>query len=248
MWLTKLEKGDKLNRNSIIFRGNFVRIKVSIAKTIDEIAPDIDVIIFLGKNWDRESIKRRVPRLSIASKITCMAAVALHDKSSNFILSTGYTSGYCESDYMLSDIKFYCDMFGNHPGFSTIDFRIDKFILEKRSIDTAENMEFCKEIIELNNFQRVAICTVGFHLERSLELASAYGLPVIQGIDSVALVLDVLKNKNSSLTRGIEDYKNSFDYCFREQILEYIARVINQLEPKGTLIRRLTIYLRNRKP
>jgi uncharacterized SAM-binding protein YcdF (DUF218 family) len=219
-----------------------------IAKACCEVQP-VDAIIVLGKNWDRKSLKTNNPELSIASKMNALAGIDLlySGRCKQLIISGGTTSGYNESEYMYQYIYEILKVV-NRWGFSTS--LCQKIILENRSISTAQNMEFCKEIIETNNYKSVSICTVDFHLKRSIQLAKAYGLPVCQGIESnliafqCAISCQKLNYQISNLDRLFLEY--SLDYNVREHFIEFIARTINILKPKGTLFAKSIHYLRSR--
>lgn len=203
--------------------------------------PQFDAVAALGKNW-RLPVEGMRIYLSLESKMTALAAGELfvQGKVGKIIFLTAETAGN--------------DPQGNpYPGeaeemkrFMRIFFPEDvipenAIEIDTHSFDTAGNAEEMKRIAERERLSKIALLTVGFHLERSMRFFESYGVRVKKGFASEK----ILRGRSSHYKKFFRRYFGSERYDDLES-LESKVNLISKIDRKGKVIRLVTQVTRHR--
>ncbi len=182
-----------------------------------------DAVVVLGKNvgyfGSKNKIRRSKNFLSRKSEVNVIAAglIMKNNISDNLIFSGGRTAGKDYPSEAEAMKRFLLEKF---PEISK-----DSLLLEEESMDTKQNAQFSKKIIETNGFSNIAFLTTSSHIPRSKKLFGKIGL----NIDSISSQ-EIVKEFDPVL---YEEYKNEFGKS--EIILEKIADFLQSLPIYGTL-------------
>jgi uncharacterized SAM-binding protein YcdF (DUF218 family) len=195
------------------------------------------ILLVLGKNWDRSTIKSGHPDLSIASKASAFTAGKLLDLGFDIVIfSTGKTLGPSQPSEALEMSRYMRENFPN--------ILENQIYLETKSIDTPENMKYTKQLIESNvELQgELHLVTIGFHIKRSLNLAQAWGLKINGFIDSTD---QEYTYNNTKFRKEIDTYRKSLNWK-REEILEWCISMFQTVfkDPRGLKQKSITKFLR----
>jgi uncharacterized SAM-binding protein YcdF (DUF218 family) len=178
-----------------------------ITKTGEEASPEpADVIIVLGA-----AVWPHGPSPALQARLTHAVFLYREGYAENIILSGGLgTHPPTEAEAMQAV------MLGmGVPG--------DALYLEKRSVNTLENLTFSREIMQSNGWQKAIIVSDPFHIKRALLVARDLGIDATGGAA-----------KNSVLYRN-RDLRVS--HTLREVLAltrYYIFRLLPQVETKGS--------------
>lgn len=175
-----------------------------------------DAIIVLGKNvgyfGSRGKIRKSKNFLSKRSELNVMAAGLLFEAgfTNTLIFCGGKTAGKdfpSEAEAMKNFLK---KKFLNIPPSS--------IILEDKSLDTKQNVEFAKELIKNQKLIKVAFLTSSAHIKRSKMLFKKFGLNL-----KAISTQDVVRKYSPEI---MSEYKNEYEF---EKLLEGFAYALQSI-------------------
>jgi len=208
---------------------------------VEKKKPQFDAVVALGKNWRLPVDGMRI-YLSIESKMTALAAGELYTqgKVGKIIFSTGETAGENPegSPYPTEaeEMKRFMRIF-----FPEEEIPESAIELETHSFDTAGNAEEVKKIAERENLSKIALLTVGFHLERSMRFFESYGVNPKKGFASE----QILRRRSKHYRKFLREYHESDRFQDLEG-LESKVNMISKIDRKGKVIRLVTKVTRHR--
>lgn len=202
---------------------------------VKELPQRLDALVVLGKNWSNKKDLPKVPQegteifLSDDSARSTIAAAELYmmGLTDRIIFSTGHTAG----EMYPSEAKAMA-LYLRH--FYTEEEIPDNAItLEEVSIDTPGNAEEVYKMLQKQNFQRVGLLTVDYHLRRALKLFENYDMDV----DDKFSAEDILQK------RGF-DTRRPLSKVVRENTLEFVLNSLLIIDKKGVIPRKVTTHIR----
>lgn len=182
-----------------------------------------DAVIVLGKNvgyfGSKNKIRKSKNFLSRKSEVNVFAAglIVKNNISDKLIFCGGKTAGKDYPSEAEAMKRFLLEKF---PEISE-----DSLLLEEESMDTKQNAEFSKKIIEANEFSNIAFLTTSSHIPRSKKLFKKAGL-ILDSLSSQEIVSEFAPDI-------YKEYKNEFGKS--EIVLEKIADFLQSLPIYGTL-------------
>jgi uncharacterized SAM-binding protein YcdF (DUF218 family) len=207
----------------------------------ERIPEHFDALVVLGKNWRQypphptaEQSESFNLRLSIESKISALAAGEMFESGliDKIIFSGGKTAGKqypSEAEEMMKYMK------EKYP-----DIADELVLLEKESIDTADNAERIAELLKENpTLHKIALMTVGFHLARAEKLFEEFGIETT-GFPSE----EELKKRSPHYEQFVTSYLKSGRVKFKER-KEAIVRGLLSIDTRGKLLRKVTTKIRH---
>ena len=205
-----------------------------------EVPDHFDALVVLGKNW-REYPPDEKPegfdlQLSIESKMSSLAAGEMFKQGlvDKLIFSGGKTAGAeypSEGEAMIEYLK------EKYP-----DIPEGSIIAENASIDTSENAEQVAEILAKDpTLQKIALMTVGFHLQRAEKLFKEFGIETTPFPSE-----EELKKRSPHYERFVDAYLKS-GHVKTEEIKEIILRSLLYIDAKGKIPGLLTKKIRHQK-
>ena len=203
----------------------------------EEKPPDqFQAVIVLGKNWRRYPPKGAPEdwrlHLSIESKMSALAAGEMHRSgcADTIIFSTGRTAGTRWPSEARAMKNF---LMQRYAGIAD-----DAVILEEDSIDTIGNAEEVLKILETLGTEKVALLTVGFHLERSKNIFEKMGIAVV-GFSSEEFLCKRSRHYEAFVARFLGSARVKV-----ETVKETILGGILMVDPRGKGLREVTTRLR----
>jgi len=202
-----------------------------------------NAVVALGKNWEFAMGGKRV-FLSLESRITALAAAELYleKRIKCIIFSGGETAGNDPQGNPYpseaEEMKKYLRIF-----FSEEEIPDRAIILEVNSFDTAGNAEEVKKVIRKRNLKAICLLTVALHMPRAKKLFGNYGIKITETFSSE----EILKGRNEFYDKLVGDYDWSTRYI-AELIKETVGvGLVNTIDPKGEILRKVTAITRHRE-
>jgi uncharacterized SAM-binding protein YcdF (DUF218 family) len=198
--------------------------------TSDGEQPKYDIVIALGKNWEKGNKK-----LSLESRMTALAAGKLlaDGVAKRAIFSGGYTAG----DKMPSEAR----------GMGLHMFRRSKYKgqaanadLEEASLDTSRNAENVKK--GLKGDEKVLLLSMRYHFPRARRIFKSYGIKA-----DIMYSDRVLKGESPHMDRFLRNYFWSPRHLYEKLKEKLILNPISWIDRKGKMLRSLATFLRGRK-
>lgn len=167
--------------------------------------------------------------LSLESALNVIAAGKLFKQgiADRIIFTTGHTAG--------TTIRSEAKAMRNLLKAVYPEIPESAVILEEKSKDTSGNAEEVSKIVWLNNFMRVGIVDVGFHLKNAVTLFRRYAVKIADEDSFVAeeIVADKAINPNV-----FPDNYNNTPIVRKERQKELIRTILlNTIDRKGKLLR-----------
>lgn len=172
-----------------------------------------DAVIILGKNvgylGSKKKIRNSKNYLSRKSEVNAIAAGLIYKngKTKKLIFTGGKTTGENYPSEAEAMKNFLLLKFPDIPD--------ESILLEDKSFDTKQNVEFTKEIINENNFRNIAFLTTSSHIKRSKMLFEKIALT----LDSISSQ-EIIKKYSPEI---LEEYKDEFGIS--EIFLERLALI-----------------------
>jgi uncharacterized SAM-binding protein YcdF (DUF218 family) len=137
-----------------------------------EVLPEADIIIVLGGGTEAAQYPRQTVEVNGSGDRLVYASWLYHQGvASKLLLSGGYIPWLGERDSSpAEEMATILGMLGVPE---------DALMLETESLNTYENVLYCKEIVEREGFSRIVLVTSAQHMPRSVALFEKQGLEVI---------------------------------------------------------------------
>jgi len=196
-----------------------------------ERTPEYQAVFVLGKNWRKYPSKENPGEklhLSIESKMSAIAAAEmfLSGKTQKIYIFGGKTAGHDHPSEAGAMRDFIIKVYGEGEDAPVSPADI---IAEEESVDTHENAKEVFKIVEAEKFHKVALLTVGFHMERSEQIFRNHGVEA----DSFSAE-EFLGNRSPHYRRFLEEYEGSGRVAFEKE-KEMLYKIFLEADPKGTL-------------
>lgn len=187
--------------------------------------PSFPVVVVLGGGFKRTDLG---VELGLPSRLRVLAAgEMLKDGiAKRIILSGGKTAGE-ENPSEAEVMRDYI-----HKRWP--DIELDRIILEEESLDTTENMENTKKILDQEGLGEAVILTSKSHLKRAQHLAREYGLEETVGKSAE----DELARRSHHYEHFLERYKRSCE-SIKARAVEFFISSVMIVNRKGTIFRRI---------
>ncbi len=195
----------------------------------EKLTQSFPVLLVLGGGFKKaESTQPQVaPRLSRESRMRVLAAGEMFKAGiiGNIILTGGKTAGE-DSPSEAEAMKFYLQ--SKYP--QILD---ENITLEDSSLETSENMENMKGILDGKGLDEAIILTSETHLKRAEQLAQKNDLNIIAGATAED---QIISRSPRHYERFVESYTTSSGYKI-SQIKEFILRSLLVIDRGGSIPR-----------
>lgn len=204
----------------------------------------LDIVVALGQNWNRPlltQLRRHYSHesleLSAASKLDAVAAAELYvaGQTREILFSSGYTAGEHQPSEAQAMKAYVMRLFPDIPESA--------LLTEDISIDTAQNAQEVRRILDQRGEKRVGLLTIGRHMRRAKRHFALAGVAVAK-----TLVADNLPIDDPLYQSHVRAYRRSSQYTTRavtEPIanLTVAAEELLQLKP-GSILGTITKHTR----